>query len=79
MITVEARLSAALRDQLGIADTKPMPVELPADSTLPDLYRLLGLAPEQVAFTTVNNRYPNEGYRLQDGDHLRIVARAVGG
>jgi len=79
MITVEVRLGAALREHLNIADEGVLHIELADRSTLPDLYRALGLRPELVAFCTVNNRYPPESYQLQDGDRLRIMAHAVGG
>ncbi len=79
MIVVEVRLSAALREHLGSPGTGPLRVELPAGATLPDLYAALRLKPELVAFSTVNNQYPEKGYLLRDGDRLRIVAHAVGG
>jgi molybdopterin converting factor small subunit len=79
MITVEIRLGAALREHLNLSDERPLRLELADRASLPDLYRALGLQPEQVAFCTVNNRYPPENYLLQDGDQLRIMAHAVGG
>jgi sulfur carrier protein ThiS len=79
MIVVEVRLSAALREHLGSLGAGPLLVELLAGATLPDLYAALSLKSELVAFSTVNNRYPERGYRLRDGDRLRIVAHAVGG
>lgn len=79
MITVEVRLGAALREHLNLSDEGPLHVEMPDRASLPDLFRALGLQPEQVAFCTVNNRYPPEDYLLQDGDHLRVMAHAVGG
>jgi sulfur carrier protein ThiS len=79
MITVEVRLGAALREHLNLPDAGPLRLELADSASLPDLYRELGLNPEQVAFCTVNNRYPPERYLLQDGDRLRIMAHAVGG
>jgi sulfur carrier protein ThiS len=79
MITVEVRLGAALREHLNLSDEGPLRLELAERASLPDLYRVLGVDPEQVAFCTVNNRYPPESYLLQDGDRLRIMAHAVGG
>jgi sulfur carrier protein ThiS len=79
MITVEVRLGAALRELLKLSDERPLRLELADSASLPDLYQTLGLKPEQVAFCTVNNRYPPESYLLQDGDRLRIMAHAVGG
>ena len=79
MITVEVRLGAALREHLNLSDEGPLRLELADCTSLPDLYRTLRLQPEQVAFCTVNNRYPPEGYLLQDGDRLRVMAHAVGG
>ena len=79
MIVVEVRLSVALREFLGFAQSGALQVELTDPATLPDLYRWLNLVPEMVAFCTVNNRYPGADYRLQTGDKLRIVARSVGG
>lgn len=79
MITVEVRLSGALRERLKLADTGSLHVEVNEGARLPDLYRALGFEPEMVAFCTVNNLYPPEGYRLKQGDWLRIVAHAVGG
>ena len=79
MITVEVRLGAALREHLNLPDERPLRLELADSASLPDLYRALGLRPEQVAFCTVNNRYSPESYLLQDGDRLRVMAHAVGG
>jgi sulfur carrier protein ThiS len=79
MIVVEVRLSAVLREHLGSPDAGTLHVELPAGATLTDLYAALSLKAELVAFSTVNNQYPEKGYRLRDGDRLRIVAHAVGG
>jgi sulfur carrier protein ThiS len=79
MITVEVRLGAALREHLSLSTEGPLRLELADSASLPDLYRALGLNSEQVAFCTVNNRYPPESYLLQDGDRLRIMAHAVGG
>jgi sulfur carrier protein ThiS len=79
MITVEIRLGAALREHLNLSDERPLRLELADRASLPDLYRALGLQPEQVAFCTVNNRYPPENYLLQDSDRLRVMGHAVGG
>jgi len=79
MITVEVRLGAALREHLNLPDEAALRLDLADRASLPDLYRALGLDPEQVAFCTVNNRYPPEDYLLQDGDRLRVMAHAVGG
>ncbi len=79
MIVVEIKLSSSLREHLGNPETKPLQVELAVGATLPDLYQTLGLKPELVALSTVNNRYPEDDYRLQNGDRLRIVGHSVGG
>ncbi len=79
MIVVEIMLSAALREHLGRPDAKPLQVELAVGATLPDLYQTLGLKPELVALSTVNNRYPEDDYQLQNSDSLRIVGHSVGG
>jgi len=79
MITVEVRLSDALRQQLNLPGSDPLRVVIDAGATLPALYQALDLRPEQVAFCTVNNRYPAEDCQLRDGDRLRLVAYAAGG
>jgi len=79
MITVEVRLSDALRQQLDLQGSDPLHVVIETGATLPDLYQALNLRPEQVAFCTVNNRYPAEDYHLREGDRLRLVAFAAGG
>lgn len=78
MITVEVRLGEALREQIG-ADATTVKVALDAPATLPDLYRALGLEAAQVALCTVNNRYPDEGQQLEQGDRVRLVAPVAGG
>lgn len=79
MITVEVRLSAALREHLNLAGTGPLRLELAEGATLSEVYAALGLDPARVAFVTVNNAYPEENHRLQDGDRVRAAAHAVGG
>jgi len=78
MITVEVRLGEALRERIG-ADATTMQVALDPPATLPDLYRALGLEPEHVAICTVNNRYPEAGQALGEGDRVRLVAPVAGG
>lgn len=79
-ITVQVRPGYTLREKLGWLDgPATRSVRLGMDAGLETLYEALDIDPEAVAFATVNNTYPPEGYALQMGDVVRIMSHSVGG
>jgi hypothetical protein len=79
-IIVQVRPGYALREKLGWLDgDATRPVEVGADAGLGALYAALGLDAAMVAFATVNNAYPPDGYTLQSGDVVCVMGHTVGG
>lgn len=80
MITVEARLYAALRKyHPGLGIGEPLVITLDDEARLGNLLDELKLPKEEVKVAFVNGKWEAESYLLQEGDRIGIFPPIGGG
>ena len=81
MIRVEVRLYAVLHRYapVPLKPGEPLPLDLPAGSTVADVIARLNLPADQVKRVFVNHRAAPEEHVLQDSDRVSIFPVVAGG
>ena len=81
MMEVEVFLFASLRryHPRGGRGSESFTLSVAAKTSLLDIYKIIGIPPEEIKMNYVNNRYQQASYQVEDGDKIAIFPPVAGG